>query len=115
MAGISPAVLTSLSSVLSSLGTAAPSALKLLGGHLSQSQEMQAIQVLDAMAANPATAPLLLPQLTAIPNIPPTVMNWVTQAISNPPQFANNIGQAKNSLLESMTSGGTLGSLLSGL
>lgn len=108
---ISPAMITSLSSLLTSLGTATPGALQVLGNHLTQSNEMQAINVLDAMAANPATAASLLPELTAIPSLPATVTNWVTQAIANPAQFSNNIAQAKNSLLQVATSSGTLGGL----
>ncbi len=112
---ISPATITALSSALSTLGST-PGALSLLGSHLSEASEMQAIEVLDQMEANPSTAASLLPELTTIANIPPTVTNWVNQAITGgQSNFASNIAQAKNALLESATSTSKLSSLFGGL
>lgn len=111
---ISSATITSLSTLLQTIGST-PGALNLLGSHLSQANEMQALEVLDQMEANPSTAAALLPELTSIANIPPTVTNWVNQAITQPTNFASNIAQAKNALLVAATSTGTLGTLFSGL
>ena len=111
---ISAATINALSTALSTLGST-PGALSLLGSHLSQSAEMQALEVLDQMDANPSTAASLVPELTSIANLPPTVMNWVNQAITQPANFASNIAQAKNSLLQAATSTGTLGGIFSGL
>jgi len=112
---ISSATITSLSTLLQTIGST-PGALNLLGSHLSQANEMQALEVLDQMEANPATAASLLPELTTIANIPPTVTNWVNQAITGGQQsFSSNIAQAKNALLQAATSTGTLGTLFSGL
>ena len=114
MASISPSVITSLSTALGSL---TPQALRALGGHLSQSQELAAMEVLDNMAANPGAAASMLPELTTIQGLPPTVMNWVNQAIAKPndPGFSNLIAQAKNALLQAATNTGVLGGLFSGL
>jgi hypothetical protein len=112
---ISPETITALSTALQTLGST-PGALSLLGTHLSQANEMQALEVLDQMEANPATAASLLPELTTIANIPPTVTNWVNQAITGgPANFSSNIAQAKNALLQAATSSSTLGGIFAGL
>ena len=112
---ISASTITSLSTLLTTLGST-PGALNLLGTHLTTANEMQALEVLDQMEANPSTAASLLPELTTISGIPPTVTNWVNQAITGgPANFGNNIGQAKNELLQASMSTGTLGGLFGNL
>lgn len=98
---ISASTLTALANSLSAL---TPAEINLLGGHLTQAEELQAMQVLDNMAANQSTAASLLPQLTAIANVPATVLNWVDQALATPGQFVNYIAQAKNALLSTSIS-----------
>ena len=78
MANNTASIVTALSGALTSLA-ATPGALSALGNHLTTSNEMQAIVVIDNMSANPATAGAMLPELTAIPGLPATVMNWVNR------------------------------------
>jgi hypothetical protein len=97
---LSAGVITALSSALSGLSS---NQIKLFGG-LTQAQEMAALEVLDNMSSNPATAASLLPELTAVPNVPAVVTNWVNMAISTPAQFANYMAQAKSALLSTAIS-----------
>jgi hypothetical protein len=117
MANISGNILTSLSSVLGTLSTT-PGALNLLGQHLTQSGEMQAISTLDAMLQNPGNAASLLSALTSIPNLPPAVIAQVTEGIASLPDaqaFRGSINGAKNSLLQTATSPNVLGGLFGNL
>ena len=50
-----PVDLTALSTALANLAST-PGAVQLLGAHLTSSQEMQAVAILDQMAANPTGA-----------------------------------------------------------
>jgi hypothetical protein len=90
-----------------------PGAAQLLGGHLTTSQEMQAVAILDQMSANSAGAAALLPAFTAIPNIPVAVTNPAVTALGNPAQFATNITQARAVLFSAATSTSALGAALS--
>jgi hypothetical protein len=103
--------LTALSTALSTLAST-PGAVQLLGAHLTSSQEMQAIAILDQMAANPAGASALLPAFSAIPNMPAVVSSDVVTAISTPALFASQIAAARSALVSSATSTTTLGGLL---
>lgn len=108
--------LQSLSSSLSTLGQT-PGVLKILGQHLSQSNELQAIGLLDAMSANPNQSAALLGALAAIPNIPPEVVGDVTQAISNinnPQVFAQSIASARTALLQAATHADVLSTIFGG-
>jgi hypothetical protein len=107
---LSSSILTSLSTAL---GALTPSALRALGSHLSESNELAAMEVLDSMLASPSTASTMLPELTAIPNIPPQVMTWVNAALATPagPSFVSNINQAKAALQTAVTSTSVLGNL----
>ena len=108
--------LSNLSTVISDLGTI-PGGLSILGNHLSQSNEVKAIQIIDSMAANqnnPTLAQGFSTQLALIPNMPATVMNYVNTAldvISNASMYAQNLAEAKNALLAAVSSGiaGALG------
>jgi hypothetical protein len=103
--------LTALSTALANLAST-PGAAQLLGNHLTSSQELQAVTILDQMAANPAGASAPLPAFAAIPNMPATVTNDVVTAIGRPATFVANIQAAKTALLSAATSTTTLGSLL---
>jgi hypothetical protein len=106
--GTTSSIATALSSVLNGL---TPGQLFQLGRHLTQANEMQALQILTTMQANPALAPALLPSLSTIPNLPPQVMTWVTGALSNPANFQSDISQAVVALQEAATHSGVLGNL----
>ena len=108
MANDPAAIATALSSIFSNLS---PGQLGRLGNHLTQSDEMRALMVLNSMQQNPAIAPSLLPSLSMIPNLPPQVMTWVTAAISTPANFAQNMSQAVAELQRAVTNTGILGSL----
>lgn len=103
--------LTALSTALSGLAST-PGALQLLGQHMTSSQEMQAVAILDQMAANPAGAAALLPAFSAIPNMPAVVTSDVVTAISSPAMFASQIAATRSALISSATSTTTLGGLL---
>jgi hypothetical protein len=109
MAG--PAAVSAVSALGSILGSLSPQQLGVLGRHLTSSQEMQALQILATMNANPAIAAALLPSLSTIPNLPPQVMTWVTAAITEPPAFQSNMAQAMAALQNAATSPGLLGGL----
>jgi hypothetical protein len=101
-------IATSLSQIFANLN---PQQLGSLGRHLTQSQEMQALQILTTMEANPALAPALLPSLSTVQNLPPQVMTWVTAALSAPANFQSNMAQAIAALQAAATSPGILGGL----
>ena len=101
-------IANSLSQILANLN---PQQLNRLGRHLTQSQEMQALQILSTMQANPGLAPAMLPSLSAVPNLPPQVMTWVTAALSTPANFQQNMAQAVAALQAATTNSGLLGSL----
>lgn len=99
------------SAISSALGALTPGQLFQLGRHLTQSQEMQALQILTTMQANPALAPSLLPSLSTVQNLPPQVMTWVTSALSNPANFQSDMSQAVAALQAAATHTGVLGNL----
>jgi hypothetical protein len=101
-------VATSISTFLSGLN---PGQLLKIRNHLTQSQEMQALQDLAAMQANPALAPSLLAALAAIPNLPPAVLTWVTAGLAQPANFQTDIAQAEAALQAAAVNPGVLGSL----
>jgi hypothetical protein len=101
-------IATSLSSIFANL---TPGQLGRLGHHLSQSDEMHALIILNNMELNPVIAPNLLPGLSVIPNLPDQVMTWVGAAIATPANFAANMAQAKAALQAAATNPGILGSL----
>jgi hypothetical protein len=109
-----------LSNLSASLGSLPYGGLRLLGNHLTQSQEMQAMSILDAMEANPMAAPSELAALTALfgAGAPATVMNYVQAAMiqtANIPAFIQNITQAKVELTKLATSPDLLGRLFPNL
>jgi hypothetical protein len=77
--------------------------------HLTQANEMQAVQILDNMVANPALAAAQLPSLMAIPNLPPAVTSDVMAALNQPPNFALLMAQAKAALVAAAGTGGLFG------
>ena len=97
-----------LANVLSNLS---PNQLGLLGQHLTQSNEMRALQILSAMATSPAIAPSLMGSLTTIPGVPSQVLTWVSIAIAQPATFQENIAQAEAALQSAAVSPGILGNL----
>lgn len=109
MAGIAGGgVAAALSTIFAGLN---PTQLGQLGRHLTQSQEMAALQIVDTMQANPTIAPMLLPSLSTVQNLPPEVMMWVTAALSNPAEYQQNMTQAKAALMAKATAPGVLGNL----
>jgi hypothetical protein len=103
---------TTIAASLSTLlGGLSPIQLGKLGNHLTQSSEMQALQIVDTMQMNPSIAPMLLPSLSSIPNMPPEVTTWVTAAITNPAEFQQNMTQAKAALQVKAVAPGLLGNL----
>jgi hypothetical protein len=102
---------TTVNALSSALSALSPGQLSKLGKHLTQSDEMKALQVIDAMIANPAAAASMSAQLTLIPNLPLTVTSWVNDAIANPATFQANMSQAKAALLSTATSPNILGGL----
>jgi hypothetical protein len=101
-------IATSLSQIFANLN---PQQLGRLGHHLTQSDEMRALMIINSMENNPSLAPSLLPSLSMIPNLPDQVMTWVTAAMAAPANFASNMAQAKVALQTAATSTGVLGSL----
>lgn len=109
--GTAGTVATTLSQILASL---TPGQLAGLGRHLTQSGEIQALQILNAMEANPTIAATMLPALTGIPNLPAEVITWVTAALQpNQPAgaFQQNMAQAISAVQRAATSSGILGNL----
>jgi hypothetical protein len=101
-------IATALSGILANLS---PQQLGRLGHHLSQSDEMRALMILNSMEQNPSLAPSLLPSLSLIPNLPDQVMTWVTAAMAAPANFTSNMAQAKVALQTAATNPGILGGL----
>jgi|SRR5271166_529006 len=101
--------ISGLATVLAGL---TPQQLGFLGNHLSQSNEMRALQIIMSMQTNPGLAPALLPSLGAIPNLPPQVMTWVTSALGSPAAFGPDLAQATAALQTAATSSGILGGIL---
>jgi hypothetical protein len=101
-------IATSLSQIFANLN---PQQLGTLGHHLTQSNEMRALMILNTMQNNPSLAPSMLPSLSLIPNLPDQVMEWVTAAMETPANFASNMTQAKTALQTAATNPGILGSL----
>jgi hypothetical protein len=101
-------VATSLSQIFANLN---PQQLNRLGHHLSQSDSMRALQIIYTMKANPALAPTMLPSLSMIPNLPQQVMTWVTNALSNPANFQEDMTQAETAVQAAATNTGILGGL----
>ncbi|HXC76858.1 MAG TPA: hypothetical protein VNU19_07395 [Candidatus Acidoferrum sp.] len=101
-------IATSLSGIFANL---TPGQLGRLGHHLTTSDEMRALMILNSMEQNPGLAPSLLPSLSMIPNLPDQVMTWVTAAMATPANFGSNMAQAKVALQTAATNPGILGSL----
>jgi hypothetical protein len=101
-------VATSLSQILANLN---PQQLHRLGTHLTQSDTMRALQIIYTMKASPALAPTMLPSLSMIPNLPQQVMTWVTNALSNPANFQEDMTQAETAVQAAGTNSGLLGNL----
>src|ERR1700680_422282 len=101
-------IATALSGIFANL---TPGQLGRLWHHLTQSDEMRALMLLNSMEQNPASVPALLPALSMIPNLPDQVMTWVTAAMAAPANFASNMAQAKAALQAAATNPGVLGSL----
>jgi hypothetical protein len=109
MAG--PAAATGATVLSNILGALTPRQLNSLSRHLTMSGEMQALQIIATMRANPALAPSLLPSLTSIPNLPAQVMTWVSNAITNPATFQDDMTQAQVAVQAAATNPGILGQL----
>lgn len=109
MAGIAGGGLAA--TLASIFATATPVQLGRLGNHLSQSSEMQALLLVDRMQATPALAPMLFTALSTVPNLPPQVLSWVEEAVSNPAESGNAYGQAKAALMTAAVAPGVLGNL----
>jgi hypothetical protein len=88
-----------------------PRQLLNLRNHLTQSQEMQALQDLTTMQANPVLAPSMLAALATVPNLPPAVMTWVSASLADPANFKTDIAQAEAALAAAAVNPGILGSL----
>ena len=101
-------IATSLATLFAGL---APTQLGKLGNHLSQSSEMQALLLVDRMESTPALAPMLFTSLSTIANLPPQVLSWVEEAITNPAEASNGYGQAKSALMQAAVAPGVLGNL----
>lgn len=100
-------IVSGLSSALSGL---TPGQMLLLGGHLTTSNEAKAMSYLAAMAANPATAAAYLALLGSVPNLPPQVMTWASNAVGSigTPVFAQDLAQAQAALQQVISSEGVL-------
>jgi hypothetical protein len=72
---------------------------------------MTALQDLAAMQANPSLAPALLGALSAVPNLPPAVMTWVTAGLAQPANFQTDIAQAEAALQAAAVHPNILGGL----
>ena len=109
MAG--PPAVSLVSTLSTALAALTPQQLGSLGHHLTQSQEMQALQLLSTMQGNPAIAPALMGSLTNIPNMPPQVLTWVSLAVAQPAAFAQNMVEAVAALQNAAVAPGLLGNL----
>ena len=101
-------LITNLSSALTALS---PTGLLKLRTHMTQSQEMQALEDISEMEANPTLAPGMLAALSGVPNLPPAVQSWVAAGINDPANFKTDVAQAKAALVAAATSPGILGGL----
>lgn len=111
------ALSTALQNLLTTLG---PGAVLNLGKNLTQSNELKALQILQAMQNNPTAAASLLGALTQIPNVPAQVITFVNAAIaacappatpqSCAPAFVQDITQAE-AALQTAVKTGLLGNL----
>jgi hypothetical protein len=102
-----PSVASGLASFLSALS---PQQLFALGHHLTASDESRALAILASMS-NPTMASALVGSLATIPNLPPVVMTWVSQAIANPANFSMDMANAVSELQKAVTAPGLLGGL----
>lgn len=77
------------------------------GKHLSQSDEMKGLMILDQMEQNPAEAPMLMGSLTQIANLPQQVILDVGEALKNPaaPNFGQLMTEAKTALASAVSTG----------
>lgn len=98
---------TGLASFLSNLNS---NQLLSLGHHLTQSNEARALGIVAGMTT-PTMASVLFGSLAGIPDIPPVVMTWITQAIANPANFGTDIANATAELQKAVIAPGLLGSL----
>lgn len=112
MAGPAATGITSIATAVSTaLSSLTPRQLSLLGNHLTQSQEMQALGILSTMKANPALAPTLVGSLFQIPNLPDNVKTWVEAAVTEPASFQSNMDQAIAATQQAAVAPGILGNL----
>jgi hypothetical protein len=100
-------VATGLAGILSNL---TPGEIFKLGHHLTSSDEAKALAILASMSS-PPMATALVGSLASIPNLPPVVMTWVSQAIANPANFPFDMANAVSELQKAVSSPGILGSL----
>ena len=108
MAG--PAAVNAGTALGNIIGNLTPGQWGRLFGHMTQSDASRALQMMMSMQMNPAMAPALLPSIESIPNLPPEVTTWLTQAISNPANFQTDMGLAEAALQRSLATGiGALG------
>lgn len=78
-------VATAVSTALSAL---TPGQTLMLGGHLTSSNAAKAMQYLSAMVGNPAGAAAFLALLGSVPNLPPQVVTYASQAVASLPNSA---------------------------
>jgi hypothetical protein len=100
-----------LSGLSSALGALTPGQSLLLGGHLKSSNEAVAMQYISNMVQNPVGASAFIGPLAAIPNLPASVMTFVTQGIASLPDvkaFNAAMTQAQVELQRSLASENTL-------
>lgn len=73
--------------------------------HLSQSDEMKGLMILDQMESNPGAAPMLMGALTQITNLPQQVILDVGEALKNPaaPNFGQLMTEAKTALASAVS------------
>lgn len=73
--------------------------------HLSKSDEMKGLMILDQMEANPATAPMLMGSLTNLSGLPDQVILDVGEALKNPaaPNFGQLMTEAKTALASAVS------------
>lgn len=77
-----------------------PNQLLQLHRHLTQSDEMRGLVIIDDMEQNPAGAASLMGALEQIPNLPQQVTIDVGEALKNPaaPNFGQLMTEAKTAL-----------------
>jgi hypothetical protein len=102
---------TSIAGALgSALSNLSPLQLFQLGHHLLASDEAKAMAILASMNS-PAMAAALVGSLSGVPNLPPEVLTWVSQAIQNPANFGVSIANATAALQRAVVAPGILGGL----